>query len=328
MFYIGTALIENMPLKPEDIIKFLDNESETKFKTELLNLLNKRINTLCFDECERDRIVCTLTPLCSRRFLLKMRIKNGLNIEDLPQFCYSVHKGVIEREFRNKTVIYRPFDTFLYLIDFLDVFFHGDYRKLNKFISFDNWEDVQKIFDDRINNRNENFKYLLTKDYFIFKFEDKIHVMFIKDKFVLCNANREHISSLDLLFGICKLCAEQFFPEINLKLLPSKNVEISVKVPYEILIKIGEKPIDEQSTKANDYFWNTFWEDLNALTRYCDEIHLQMDKNQNLEIALSISLLTNNYSEEEKRVPLRFRDLRLILNFVTRIYTDYYIIWV
>jgi hypothetical protein len=145
---------------------------------------------------------------------------------------------------------------------------------------------------------------------------------------VLCNANREHISDLDLLFGICKLYAEQFFPEIELNLVPSKNVEISVKVPYDVLTKIGEEPMEEHSSKANEYFWNTFWEDLNSLTQYCDEIHLQMDKSQNLEITLSISLLTNNYSEEEKRIPLRFRDLRLILNFITRIYTDYYIIWV
>ena len=317
-----------MPLHPDHIIRFLNNESETKFKTELLDLLNNKIRTLCFDECERDRIVCTLTPLCLRRFLLKLRIKNGLSIDDLPQFCYSVHKGVIERDFRNKTVVYKPYDTYLYLIDFLDVFFHGDYRKLNKFISFENWDEAKKIFDDRIKNRSENFTYLLTENYFIFKFEDKIHVIFLEEKFVLCNANREKIHSLELLLGICKLYAEQFFPEINLKQRSPNNVDITVKIPYEVLTKIGDKPSTENHSKVDDYFWNTFWEDLNALTHYCDEMHLQMDKNQNLEITLSLSLLTSIYSEEGERVPLRFRDLRLILSFLTRIYTDYYIIWI
>jgi hypothetical protein len=306
----------------------LNNESETKFKTELLDLLNTKIRALCFDECERDRIVCTLTPLCSRRFLLKLRIKNGLSIEDLPQFCYSVHKGVIERDFRNKTVVYKPYDTYLYLIDFLDVFFHGEYRKLNKYISFENWEEAKKIFNDRIKNRNENFTYLLTDNYFIFKFEDKIHVMFLEEKFVLCNANREKIHSLDLLFGICNLYAEQFFPEINLTQRSPNNVDITVKIPYDVLTKIGDKPSTENNSKVDDYFWNKFWEDLNSLTQYCDEMHLQMDKNQNLEITLSLSLLTSFVSEEGERVPLRFRDLRLILSFITRIYTDYYIIWV
>ena len=317
-----------MPLQPNHITKFLKNETETKFKSELIDLLNKKIKSLCFEECERDRIVCTLTPLCSRRFLLKLRIKNGLKIEDLPQFCYSVHKGVIERDFRNKRVVYKPNDAFLYLIDFLDIFFHGDYRKLNKFMSFRKWEESIKIFDDRIQNRNENFKYLLTSNFFIFKFEQNVHIIFINEKYVLCNANRENLTDLELLIGICRIFAEEYFPEINLKLVPLKNVEITVMVPHDVLSRVIDNPSEEFNSKADEYFWNIFWEDLNTLTHYCEEIHLQMDKNQNLEITLSISLLTNNYSDDGKRVPLRFRDLRLILNFITQIYRDYFIVWV
>jgi hypothetical protein len=317
-----------MPLEPKHYLRFLENESEGKNKSELLDLLDKRIKTLCFDECERDRIVCTLTPLCSRRFLLRLRIKNNLTIEDLPQFCYSVHKGVVERYFRNKTVVYRPYDAYLYIIDFLDIFFHGDYRKLNKLISFKNWAEAKKIFDDRIHNRNENFKYLLTENYFFFKFEDKIHVIFLKEGYALCNANRENIVNLEMVYDLCRLYADIYFPEVNLRILGSKHVEIMVKIPYDVLTKVRSDATEINDSKADQYFWNTFWEDLNALTQNCDEIHLQMDKSQNLEVALSISLLTSNYSEDEKRVPLRFRDLRLILNFITRIYTDYYIIWV
>ncbi len=317
-----------MPLEPKHYLKFLDNEAEAKYKSELLDLLDKRVRTLCFDECERDRIVCTLTPLCSRRFLLKLRIKNDLTIEDLPQFCYSVHKGVIERHFRNKTVIYRPYDAYLYLVDFLDIYFHGDYRKLNKFISFKNWPETKKIFDDRINNRNENFKYLLTENYFFFKFDDKIHIIFLKEGYVLCNANRENINSREILYSLCKLYADIYFPEVNLSLLGSNYVEIIVKIPYDVLAKVRNDTSEDTNNKVDHYFWEIFGEDINVLTQYCDEIHLQMDKDQNLEIALSISLLTSNYLEDEKRSPLRFRDLRFILNFITRIYTDYYVIWV
>ena len=317
-----------MPLTPDDIIKFLDNESETKFKSELLDLLRKRIDNLCFNECQVDRISCTLTPLCSRRFLLKLRIKNNLKYEDLPKFCYSVHKGVIERFFRNKTVVYRPYDAFLYLIDFLDVFFHGDYRKLNKFISFKNWDEAFKIFDDRINNRNEKFDYLLTENYLLFKFEDRIHVIFLDELYVLCNANRENIPDLELLQGVCKLYSGIYFPEVKLKQRQSKHVEIAVKVPYDVLNEVSPEYPIENDSKVDHYFWNTFWEDLNSLTQYCDEIHLQMDTSQNLEISLVLSTETKNYDEEENPVPLRFRDLRLILNFINRIYQDYYILWV
>ncbi|MFX0104993.1 MAG: hypothetical protein ACFE75_05850 [Candidatus Hodarchaeota archaeon] len=317
-----------MPLHPEHIKKYLNDESEPKNKSELLGFLTQRIDELCFEECQIDRIACTLQPKCSRRFLLKLRIKNNLTLEDLPKFCYSVQKGVIEREFRNKTVVYRPFDAYLFLVDFLDVFFHGDYRKLNKFITFKNWKDAIEIFDDRIKNRNENFDYLLTDNYLIFKFEDRIHIIFIKEKYVLCNASRENIPNLELLFGICKLYARLYFPEIKLNLIPSKYLEIAVKVPFDVLRKVTNEPSIEKDSKADDYFWNIFWEDLNALTQYCEELHLQIDINQDLEIILNVSTRTKNYIEKGKWVPLRFRDLRLILNFITRIYQDYYIIWI
>ncbi|MFX1309757.1 MAG: hypothetical protein ACFE9M_02790 [Promethearchaeota archaeon] len=317
-----------MPLSPDHIIKYLDNESDTKIKTELIDILRKRIDKLCFDECQIDRIQCTLAGLCNKRHLLKLRIKSGLSIGDLPEFCYSVHKGVIERFFRNKTIIYRPYDAYLYLIDFLDVFFHGDYRKLNKYITSNKWEEVFEIFDDRIHNRGEKFEYLKIDNYLIFKFEERIHIAFLDEKYVLCNANRENIPSLELLNGICQLYAELYFPEINLSYIPTKHIEISLQVPYDILTKISEEPLIDNNSEADQYFWNTFWEDLNALTQYCDEINLHIDKDQNLEIVLFVGLLTNNYTEEGIKSKLRFRDLRLIFNFVTRIYTDYYVIWV
>ncbi len=316
-----------MPLQPENILKYLMDESDTKINSELIDILRKRIDKLCFEECQVDRILCTLSPLCEKRHLLKLRIKSGLSMEDLPQFCYSVHKGVIERYFRNKTIIYRPYDAYLYLIDFLDVFFHGDYRKLNKFFSLNKWEEIFKIFDDRIHNRNENFDYLKTDNYFIFKFEDRIHVVFLNEKYVLCNANRENITSIELLNSICQLYAKIYFPEVNLQLISSKYIEIALKVPYDVLRKISEEP-SKNDSKADKYFWNTFWEDLNALTQYCDQINLHEDKNQNLEIILYVSTLTNNYTERGNRLKLRFRDLRLIFNFITRIYTEYYVIWI
>lgn len=317
-----------MPLSLDHIIRYLDFESDIKIKSELIEILRKRIDKLCFEECQIDRIQCTLAGLCNRRHLLKLRIKSGLSIDDLPKFCYSVHKGVVERFFRNKTIIYRPYDAYLYLIDFLDVFFHGDYRKLNKFISFNKWENIFEIFDDRIHNRDENFDYLKIDKYLIFKFEERIHVAFLDENYVLCNANRENITSLELLNGICQLYAQIYFPEVKLTFIPSKHIEISLKVPYEILTKISQEPLDDNNSKVDQYFWNTFWEDLNALTQYCDQISLHEDINKNLEINLHINLLTNNYTEEGNKIGLRYRDLRLIFNFATRIYTEYYIIWI
>ncbi|MFX0020431.1 MAG: hypothetical protein ACFFAK_04110 [Promethearchaeota archaeon] len=310
-----------MPLEPEHIYRFLENDSDMKTRSELIDLLNKRIYKLCFEECQVDRILCTLSPLCSRRFLLKLRILSDLNIEDQPKFCYSVHKNIVLRDFRNKTVVYRPFDAYLYLIDFLDVFFHGDYRKLNKFLSKNEFKEARKIFDDRINNRDEDFQYLISKEknYMIFKYGDRIHIIFIDKGYVLCSANRESIISLELLKGLIDLFSKIFFPEVKIRLVPNEHVEVITIIPKATLSEISETPIENEENKKEYYLWNVFPNDLDALSQFCKEINLYIDKRGNFSIKLCIGLESMN---------LRYRDLRLILNIIFRLYNDFYILWV
>lgn len=317
-----------MPLEPNHLIKFLGNTINDKFNSELLDLIIKRINKLCFEECQIDRIQCTLTPLCTRRFLLKLRIKNGLPLDDLPKFCYSVQKNIVLRDFRGKTVVYRPFDAYLYLVDFLDIFFHGDYRKLNKFISFQNWSEALEIFDDRIENRNENFRYHLKGNYMIFKYDDRLHIIFIDEKYVLCNANRENIASLELLAAICEFYVKLYFPEIKVRLIKSKYVEVTSILPKDVVNKISKAPVvAENPSKLDHYFWNVFYEDLEAMLQFCKEIHLEYDWMGNLLIKLDINVETNNFNEKGNRILLRYRDLRFLLNFIQRLYNEFYVIW-
>ena len=319
-----------MPLEPEHIEKFLEDDGDAKFKSELLELLRVRIDNLCFKECEIDRIQCTLTPLCTHRTLLKLRLLNGLTIEDQPRFCYSVHKNIIFRDFRNKTVIYKPNDAYLYLVDFFDVFFHGDYRKLNKHFSKKEFKDASKIFDDRIYNRNEDFQYLLSKEknFMIFKYDDKIHVCFINENYVLCNANRENITNRELLLCLCNLFKIIYFPEVKLQLNDSNCVEITTLIPKDALLKISNSPPTEDGSKRDEYLWNVFYEELDALSQFCKEINIFIDKKENLEIKLNIGVMPEVRMNEKSDATLRYRDLRLIFNILFRLYNDFYILHV
>jgi len=327
-----------MPLQPDHISKFLDQEIDTKYKSELLDLLNKRINHLCFEDCQVDRIQCTLTPLCFRRFLITLRIKNGLYFEDLPKFCYSVHKNVISRDFRNKTVVYKPLDSYLYLVDFLDVFFHGDYRKLNKFLSKRDWKPVFKIFDDRIKNREEDFQYLLTRDknYMVFKYGDRIHVVYINENYVLCNASREIITDIEILKGLFDLFSKIYFPEVKITKVRSDFVEIRTLLPKDVLTGIKNPATDiekDETTSQNhdkreEYLWNVFPEDIETLTQFCQEIEIKENRRQDITIRMRLNTISNMLSENNNKLSLNYRDLRLIFNILFRWYNDFYIIWV
>lgn len=320
-----------MPLEEEHILKFLDNPVNARFNSELLDLLIDRINELCFKECQVDRIACTLTPMCSRRFLLKLRIKNGLGMDDLPKFCYSVHKGIVEREFRGKTVVYRPSDSYIFLIDFLDIFFHGDYRKLNKFISFKNWDDAFKIFDERIRN-GENFQYYKTDKYLIINYEDRLHIIFLEKGYVLANANRDNIPDLESIKGILELYSKISFPEIRISMIPNQLVRVKLKIPFDIVRNVTEEVStieNEKEDSADYYFWNTFPEDLFRLSEFCEKINLDMNMMNDFVLTMHIDTETKNYPEDSnKNIPLRYRDLQKIIDFINFIYNKFYVIWV
>ena len=315
-----------MSLEPDHISKYLDNLTIEKNKSELLNLLITRIDQLCFETCQVDRVACTLTPRCNRRQFLNLRLVNG--VEKIPEFCYNIQKNIILRDFRNKTVIYRPNDTYLYLKDFFDIFYHGDYRKLTRFLEKEQWDKVYDILDGRILYQNEEFEYHHSDHHLIIKYGDKLHVIFIDKGMVLCNANREAISNLELLKGLCDLFSKIYFPDVQVSIKRNKYVEIKTIVPQDIISKISQEFTPEADhSKGEQYFWNEFQEDLEVLSQYCKKIKIYFDIYNNMNIKLSLDLRTNQVSTTGKFLPLRFRDLRWILNYIYRIYTDFYILW-
>ncbi|MFX1277273.1 MAG: hypothetical protein ACFFBP_08610 [Promethearchaeota archaeon] len=315
-----------MSLEPKHIIKYLDKSTIEKNRSEILNLVIERIDQLCFGTCQLDRVVCTLTPMCNRRYLLNLRLMNG--VDKIPEFCYGIQKNTVLRDFRNKTVIYKPNDAYLFMDDFFDIFFHGDYRKLSRFIAKGIWEKVYKIFDDRILYQNEDFEYIHHENYLIIKYYEKLHVLNINDQLTLCNAHRESIQSMSLLKGLCELYAKIYFPDVKIGLKKNKYVLIETKIPKDVLAKISnEFSLEQEPSKIDGYFWNAFEEDIKSLSLFCPKIRLYFDLYDNLNLKLYLNLKTNQISSDGKQLPLRFRDLKWILNFIYRLYTDFYILW-
>ncbi|MFX1474907.1 MAG: hypothetical protein ACFFCO_05425 [Promethearchaeota archaeon] len=68
-------------------IEALGNVSMGRFM--LREVLTKMVGTC--QQCMRDRMRCTLRPLCPDRIFLNILIALGANTSDLPAFCYQVH---------------------------------------------------------------------------------------------------------------------------------------------------------------------------------------------------------------------------------------------
>ena len=109
-----------------------------------------------------------------------------------------------------------------------------------------------------------------------------------------------------------------YFPEIERRIIPNECVEIKSYIPKDILNSVSQEPPKNEDNKEDQYFWNTFANDLDALSQFCKEINLYIDRKENLSIELHLDV--NN--------GIRYRDLRLVFNIIFRLYNEFYIIWI
>jgi hypothetical protein len=81
-----------------DEIDDLGNLSMGRF---MLSDVLRQMETTC-EECQRDRMRCTLRPLCPERVFLNILVALGAALDDFPQFCYQVHLRNLEAYLKSK----------------------------------------------------------------------------------------------------------------------------------------------------------------------------------------------------------------------------------
>jgi hypothetical protein len=67
----------------------------------LLSDVLGKMESTC-EECQRDRMRCTLRPLCPERVFLNILISAGAAFDDLPPFCYEVHLRNLDAYLKSK----------------------------------------------------------------------------------------------------------------------------------------------------------------------------------------------------------------------------------
>jgi hypothetical protein len=73
-------------------LKLLDKASDNQIAKEFFELLENKC-----EQCQEDRLGCTVRPACMDRNLLNMLIELGVNPEDLPAFCYGQYLEQVKR---------------------------------------------------------------------------------------------------------------------------------------------------------------------------------------------------------------------------------------
>lgn len=88
-------------LKYQDRFEDIEELGNDRIGRFMLQELLRKMEQTC-RECMRDRMRCTLRPLCPDRIFLNILILLGARASDLPDFCYQVHLRSLQTYLRSK----------------------------------------------------------------------------------------------------------------------------------------------------------------------------------------------------------------------------------
>jgi len=302
-----------MNTDPHSIIDFLLRNGFKKQNTELLKKIAKDIDALCI-RCQRDRIQCTLSPLCSRRFLLKLRIKSGAKLDDVPKFCYRQLVNLIARDKEKKRTLYRPVDSYIYLLDFFAIFFPKNYRSLFKNLSFRKYEEAINVLESFKRKMKDDFRYFLTENYLIIEFYEKIYLSYLKEQYVCCNLRRDEISDINLLENLILFLSTNY-SHIIVERTPEDSILISLKVfkkKQTDLHKYFNEDIDENKS--------LFLKDIDIISDISNEIKIYFDESDNIDVRLNVKLKTNINHEFFGKRQINYEKIQNIFEFFNHLY--------
>jgi hypothetical protein len=165
-----------------------------------------------------------------------------------------------------------------------------------------------------------------------------LHVIFLDEGYVICNANRENIKDLELIKGVLELYSDIFFSEVDIQMDPEESVVTAqINIPYEIVSNVAdnftqnteqqeEGVLENQTENKNYYFWKKFPEELFELSKYCYSIHIDKNDFNDLTIKFEVNTNTHRFNNRRIQLPLRFRDLDRIIEFLSHLYNQFYVI--
>jgi hypothetical protein len=263
----------------------------------LKQLLFKEINEYCA-ACEGDRMLCVMSPKCTERILLKVRMQADATPDQLPRFCYSQSLNNLKRYLEKKTTLYQPVDVWIYAQDYIDVVFpklkiqtfkqnlknpkeiHNAIRKSNVPAVYFDLKNIDAQMFRRIIERDKmikegTFLYDLRDTFLLIWYEKQISITDFETNITVCNAAYDIIEKLTIVDMVFQIYCAEFNINHHTTYKSENEILLSMNVPFKDL---------KEDIEKNLAFLDEF---IKFLQNYFFEIHINLDPNNNFVVSVS-----------------------------------------
>jgi len=241
-------------VNPNDFAKFMMSRGSQRDYPFVFEELLEHFKTKCAD-CMRDRMVCSLSPMCFRRHFINLLIKAGGEPEELPQFCYSQHISNIQRFLQKKRTLYPAADSIIYLKDFLKLAFEADFKQLQKFLDKQDTAGAARMLQKmKERDKSLSIRFRLTNNYCLLALDEVMFLLDLRENIAKIDPRREEIFFRETFFLLLELHSEIYQIQYHQKMAPIDEEQSGTKDEVVEFVIPAREITQELTVKVNEVF--------------------------------------------------------------------------
>ncbi len=175
----------------------------------LVERSNEFMSAKC-KECQDDRLICTVKPLCEKRKWLSLLIKAGVPSKSWPQFCYEKQKQIIEKTINKQKTFYEPEDCTMMLQDFFPLVSQANPTKLMKMLENEEYDQLAWTIESVFRSKYTRVLSLNLEDLIIIIADDIVWYFDVVERYVVLNLNEERLFNQQTLLAYLKFLTKYY----------------------------------------------------------------------------------------------------------------------
>ncbi|MFX0101901.1 MAG: hypothetical protein ACFFCS_20215 [Candidatus Hodarchaeota archaeon] len=187
----------------EKLVKYLETRasgSDFKFIVEKAITYMQALD----DECQSDRMTCTVRPMCKKRRWLSLLIKAGVPRDLIPQFCYERQIQAVQSFLSKERYFYEPEDCTIYLKDFLEQISQDSSYYLTKLLESEDYDEVSWEIEFFLRKKFNRVRVLNLGESMIAMTDYTLWYFNYPSGYVILNLMDEKIANQELLLALLK----------------------------------------------------------------------------------------------------------------------------
>ena len=260
------------------------------------------------EECQEDRMACTVKPMCDKRRWLSILIKAGVPKNQVPPFCYELQQKIMTRSLNKEKYFYEPEDCAIYLDDFFLLMPHESPSKLIRMLENEAYDSLSWKIETFFRKKFKKVIDLDMGESLILLADDIMWYFDYLDRYVILNLHGERFLNQSSLLATLKL----------LNRYNKLKVRIFEKSEENWLLDLVLFRISSAEIGQDDAFKKLLADEIGKIAKLTKDINFKIEENQ-AHLLITINAFCGITESIYSAEPVTYGEIQTIYNKLVKI---------